>query len=101
YRARLELHSFPTRRSSDLRLGDRRITSAENYFSSAASSFSSAASAAFSSAAFLDAAARVARSASLEASSSVTREIWDIGALSPLDRKSTRLNSSHVSISYA
>src|SRR5207249_11043611 len=69
------LHSFPTRRSSDLETARRRLTLGPSFN----------------------------RWSSARFSSRDHRTAWDSRPASACwpDRKSTRLNSSHVSISYA
>src|SRR5690606_40137274 len=89
YGARLYLHSFPTRRSSDLRVFSSNGSSAsDGSISSVCSQVTP-----WCSHCLYGARVRLTRStASLSSRSPRRRSI---------DRKSTRLNSSHVKISYA
>src|SRR5690606_40470445 len=84
YRDRRALHSFPTRRSSDLRLSreGRELTLD-----------------AIAAEALVSRATAYRYFPSLEAL--LAEASLDLATPSPEDRKSTRLNSSHVKISYA
>src|SRR5699024_12554705 len=81
------LHSFPTRRSSDLTLHPRLVLSDEEQEADDADDAENGGG------------GLTAQEA--EQLRELMRDTVIYGTLSSIDRKSTRLNSSHVSISYA
>src|SRR5699024_11906344 len=94
---RLELHAFPTRRSSDLRYGQRDV----HFF------YSKKSKQLFCSIDFRHEASRFRIIPTIKGISSSGEFYGFMDAVNFknevdfIDRKSTRLNSSHVSISYA
>src|SRR5439155_22010244 len=82
------LHSFPTRRSSDLLLGENRVLARETYFLPSFNESRSFASVGMT-------AKNIFRQASRR------KMFFAVIPTEAKDRKSTRLNSSHVATAYA
>src|SRR5205814_5639248 len=96
-----DLHSFPTRRSSDLLNGNRRAAILVSEAKSAAILFRSRRN---DSLAAISTDAQIASAIFLVCTGSNAQSpAWHVAVLitAAKDRKSTRLNSSHLGISYA